>query len=44
MVDIDKRRVIQYYFEEDCLPTICGFDQAVPVQLYGGDLQIVFEA
>lgn len=43
MVDIDKKKVIVYNFEKDCIPAILGYDKSIPVQIYGGKLEITFE-
>lgn len=42
MLDIKKRRIITYFFENDLIPVIYGMEDEVPVQLYGGDLRIDF--
>lgn len=41
MVDMDKERVICYFFEEDGLiPNIYTFQDEVPVRIYDGELKI----
>lgn len=42
MVDIKKEKVIVYFFEEDVIPVIYGFEQEVPVAIYDGKLKIRF--
>jgi len=42
MVDIKKEKVIVYFFEEDIIPVIYGFEQEVPVGIYDGKLKIRF--
>lgn len=40
MVDIDKERIVTYFFEEDELPVIYGADANIPVRIYDGELKI----
>lgn len=40
MVDADKGRVVVYFFEEDEIPVIYGFEDMIPVRIYGGQLKI----
>lgn len=42
MVDIKKEKVVVYFFEEDIIPMIYGFEQEVPVRIYDGKLKIQF--
>lgn len=42
MVDAGRKRVVTYFFDEDELPMIYGFEDEIPVHLYGGELQIDF--
>ena len=42
MVDIERRIVIAYFFENDDFPTIYGMGEKVPVGIFGGGLQIDF--
>ena len=41
MVDLEKERVLVYFFEQDELPTIYGGDMEIPVGIYGGELKLV---
>ena len=43
MVDAVKKRVVTYFFEEDELPVIYGFEDEIPVHIYGGELRIDFK-
>lgn len=44
IVDIDKERVICYFFEEDgFMPNIYTFQNEVPVRIYDGELKIRME-
>lgn len=40
IVDTDKEKVIIYFYEDGCIPTIVGFDDPVPVRIYEGKLKI----
>lgn len=42
MVDLDKKRIIAYFFEADEMPVIYGSDDKVPVQIFDGELEIDF--
>lgn len=41
IVDPKQKVVIVYYFESEACPMIYGIDQAVPVNIYQGNLEIV---
>lgn len=43
MVDIEKERVVVYFFEEDDLPVIYSAADSIPVGIYEGKLQITME-
>lgn len=40
MVDVDKERVVVYFFEEDELPVIYGAEDEIPIGIFGGELKI----
>lgn len=40
MVDMEKRRMIVYFFEQDSCPVIYSMGEMVPVGIFGGELQI----
>ena len=40
MVDLEKERVLVYFFEQDELPTIYGGDMEIPVGIFGGELKL----
>ncbi len=40
MVDLEKERVLVYFFEQDELPTIYDADMEVPVGIFGGELKL----
>lgn len=40
MVDAKKKRVVTYFFDEDELPVIYGFEDELPVHIYGEGLKI----
>jgi len=42
MVDPDKKKVLVYLLEDDDLPVIYGFQDQVPVGIFGGELCIDF--
>lgn len=42
MVDLEKARVIAYFFEEDEIPVIYGLGESIPVKIFGGELNIDF--
>lgn len=42
MIDIEKERIITYYFEEDDIPVIYGMDSIVPVKIFEGEISIDF--
>ena len=42
IVDTEKKRIISYFFAEDDIPVIYGFDAAVPVKIYKEELIIDF--
>ena len=41
MVDLEKERVLVYFFEQDELPTIYGADMEIPVGIFGGELKLI---
>lgn len=41
MVDLEKERVLVYFFEQDELPTIYGADMEIPVGIFGGELRLI---
>lgn len=41
MVDLEKERVLVYFFEQDELPIIYGADMEIPVGIFGGELKLV---
>lgn len=41
MVDLEKERVLVYFFEQDELPAIYGADMEIPVGIFGGELKLV---
>lgn len=44
IVDVKKKRVVTYFFEnEDELLSIYGFEDEIPVQIYGEELKINFK-
>lgn len=42
MIDIEKERIITYYFEEDDIPVIYGMDSIVPVKIFEGEISLYF--
>lgn len=40
MVDMKQKKVVVYQFDSETYPVIYGFEQPVPVGIYGGKLQI----
>lgn len=42
MIDIEKERIITYYFEEDDIPVIYGMDSIVSVKIFEGEISIDF--
>lgn len=42
MADIERRKVVVYYFEKDSRPAIYGMREKIPVGIFGGGLQIDF--
>ena len=42
IVDFAQEKILVYFFESDVSPDIYGFDKPVPVNIYGGNLQIDF--
>jgi len=42
MIDIERRRVVVYDFENHSSPVIYGIDQPIPVQIFSGNCQIDF--
>lgn len=42
IVDFAQGKILVYFFESDVYPVIYGFDQPVPVNIYGGNLKIDF--
>ena len=42
IVDLQKRKVVTYFFEEDPIPLIYSFYDKVPVRIYDGRLEINF--
>lgn len=42
IVDFAQGKILVYFFESDVYPVIYGFDQPVPVNIYGDNLQIDF--
>ena len=42
MVDTDRRKVIVYFFEKDAYPAIYGMKDKIPVEIFGGELEIDF--
>lgn len=42
LVDFSRQKVLVYSFEKDEFPAIYGFNQPIPVGIYGGALQIDF--
>lgn len=42
MVDLKKRRVVVYFFDEDEIPMIYGSEDKIPVRIYDGELVIPF--
>ena len=42
IVDIEKERIITYFFEKDEIPVIYGFKDRIPVRIYNGELEIDF--
>lgn len=42
MADIEKQRIVTYFFEEDDIPVIYGFAEKVPVKIFEGELEIDF--
>ena len=42
IVDLQKRKVVTYFFEEDPIPFIYSFHDKVPVRIYDGRLEINF--
>lgn len=43
MVDVDKKKVIVYHFEEEDYPQIFGFDTCLPVGIFRGECQVDFK-
>ena len=41
LVDLEKERVVVYFFEQDELPTIYGADMEIPVGIFGGELKLI---
>jgi len=44
IVDLQKRLVITYFFEEDIIPHVHTFQESIPVSIYGGALAVDFAA
>ena len=42
IIDPNRRRILVYYFEEDLLPAIYGFDSIIPVRIWNGELKLDF--
>lgn len=42
IIDIEKERIITYFFAEDEIPVIYGLNASIPVKIYGEDLTIDF--
>lgn len=42
IVDLQKQKVITYYFEEDVIPSLYTFHDKIPVQIFGGKQEIDF--
>lgn len=42
IVDLQKRLVITYFFEDDIIPHVHTFQESIPVSIYGGELAIDF--
>ena len=42
IVDLQKRKVVTYFFEDDSAPSLYTFQDKVPVQIYEGRLEIDF--
>ena len=40
IMDPYREIVMIYFFEEDDMPQICGYDEPIPVRIYGGRLKI----
>ncbi len=40
MVDLHRKVVLTYFFEAEDYPIIYGFEDPIPVRIYGGDLMI----
>jgi len=40
MIDLDKEKIVVYYFEADEIPTIYGPEDEIPLGIYGGELKI----
>lgn len=40
IVDVKKRKVITYFFDEDPIPTLYPFDAKIPVKMYEAKLEI----
>ncbi len=40
MVDLERERVLVYFFEQDELPTMYGGDMEIPVGIFGGELKL----
>jgi len=43
IVDPDKKKILVYYFEDDDMPMLYGFDSIVPVNIYQGECVIDFK-
>lgn len=42
IVDLQKRKIVTYFFEDDSAPSLYTFQDKVPVQIYEGKLEIDF--
>ena len=42
MLDVEKRSLVIYRFNEKDIPMICGWDEPVPIGIYEGRLKIDF--
>lgn len=43
MVDLEKGRVVVYFFEKDTIPVIYGMTDQIPVGIYDGELTVDFK-
>lgn len=43
IVDVEKERIITYFFEEDDIPVIYGLEDDIPVKIYQRELVIHFK-